>query len=189
MWGLALAVVLQQIGPAQPPSQTKDPQEFCFAYAAQAEHVNPSVLMDIAWHESHFWPWRVHRNNNGTTDYGIMQINSRNLPSLHLTLQSVMPTCANIRAGARLYHRAIQRYGNTWAAVGAYHSTTPALQQRYAQDIERSFQVIVQIDVDWRHLRHWIAAFPSWWRGRPLPPGAESQCRLRSDVMQAGSVP
>ena len=169
MVGLAF-LLLAQTSPVQPPIQAELPRGFCFAYAAQAEHVNPAVLMAIAWHESHFWPWRAHRNSDGSTDYGLMQINSKNLPSLHLNDQTVMATCANIQAGARLYHRAIRRYGNTWAAVGAYHSTTPPLQQRYAQDIERSFQVIIQIDADWRHLRHWIAAFPAWWLGRPLPP-------------------
>lgn len=151
MLGFVLLVLLQG-DPAKTLLQLEAPQGYCFAYAARIEHVNPSVLMAIAWQESHFWPWRVHRNSNGTTDYGIMQINSSNLPSLHLTARSVMPMCANIQAGARLYRRAIHQFGNTWAAVGAYHSTTPILQQRYAQGIQRDFQVITWIDATWRRV-------------------------------------
>ena len=161
MWGVALSVLLQA-DPAQTPLQIAQPQGFCFAEAARREHVNTDVLMAIAWHESHLWPWRVHRNSNGTTDYGLMQINSRNLPSLKLTPETVMPICANILAGARLYHRAVQRYGNTWAAVGAYHSTTPALQQRYAQEIASSFQIISWLDAQWSQLWHLGAGLQAW---------------------------
>lgn len=167
MWGLALAVLLQA-GPAQPPIQVEAPRGFCFAYAAQAEHVNATVLMAIAWHESHFLPWRVHRNSDGSTDDGLMQINSKNLPSLHLSDQTVMPICTNILAGARLYRRAVRRYGNTWAAVGAYHSTTPALQQRYAQDIQQTFRVMNPIHAWWDTLRDEFAALQRWWTRRPL---------------------
>jgi hypothetical protein len=29
----------------------------------------------------------------------------------------------------------MNKYGNTWQAVGAYHSETPALRDKYAQQI------------------------------------------------------
>ncbi len=128
----------------------------CFDFAAHREHVNPEVLMAIAWHESHFWPWRIHINTDGSTDYGLMQINSRNLQSLGLTARSVMPPCANILAGARLYRRAVQRYGNTWAAVGAYHSKTPVLQQRYAQDIAVIFAKIIWVESEVNALARFV---------------------------------
>jgi soluble lytic murein transglycosylase-like protein len=158
-----VALVLQASAVAQGAVQVTPPEGFCFAYAAQAEHVNATVLMAIAWHESHFLPWRVRRNADGSTDYGLMQINSKNLPSLHLSDQTVMPICTNILAGARLYSRAVRRYGNTWAAVGAYHSTTPALQQRYAQDIQQVFGVIKRIRAGWDSLCDEFAALQRLW--------------------------
>lgn len=132
VWGLSLALVTQA-GPVPLPIQNPDHLGYCFDYAAQTEQVNATVLMAIAWHESHFLPWRVHRNRDGSFDYGLMQINSTNLASLHLNKTTVMQVCNNIVAGARLYRRAVRRYGNTWAAVGAYHSITPALQQAWAK--------------------------------------------------------
>lgn len=122
---------------------------YCFAHAAHTYGVNQQVLLAIAWRESHLQPWKVHHNSDGSTDYGVMQINSRNLPFLGLTQRSALALCPNILAGARLYRRAIQRYGNTWAAVGAYHSTTPMLRQRYARDVQQSFALISRFDA-WR---------------------------------------
>ena len=153
MLGVALALLahtnLAQIRPAQ-----VDPAGgYCFAHAAHAYGVNPQVLLAIAWHESRLLPWKIHRNSDGSTDYGLMQINSRNLPSLGLTQQRAMAPCTNILAGARLYRRAIKRYGNTWTAVGAYHSTTPLLRQRYALDIQQNFAVISRISAWWFKLR------------------------------------
>lgn len=114
----------------------------CFAQAGQQYGVDPDVLIAIAWRESHFTAWKSHRNTDGTIDYGLMQINSRNLSALHLTPQSALAPCASILGAARLYSGEVRRYGNTWNAVGAYHSTTPALQQRYARDIWATYTVI-----------------------------------------------
>ena len=48
----------------------------CFDEAAAYQHVNPAVLRAIAWQESHGRADALHRNDNGSLDYGIMQINS-----------------------------------------------------------------------------------------------------------------
>ena len=37
--------------------------------------------------------------------------------------------------GAWLYAKKVRRHGNTWAAVGAYHSETPHLRDAYARKI------------------------------------------------------
>ncbi len=112
---------------------------YCFAAAARRYHVNREVLIAIAWKESHFLPWYRHVNSDGSTDYGLMQINSRNLASLHLDAHSVMAPCTNIMAGAELYSRQVRRFGNTWRAVGSYHSTTPTLRDAYSKDISKRY--------------------------------------------------
>ncbi len=143
----AVLLTLASAAAAQPPAATAAAaheaapaaSSYCFAAAARRYHVNREVLIAIAWKESHFLPWYRHVNSDGSTDYGLMQINSRNLASLHLDAQSVMAPCTNIMAGAELYSRQVKRFGNTWRAVGSYHSTTPPLRDAYSKDISKRY--------------------------------------------------
>lgn len=165
---IALALQLAQPDPFQPAA---DP--YCFAQAAQAYTVNADILRAIAWRESRFSTWKVHRNSDGTSDYGLMQINSRNLPLLHLDPVTAMDPCANVYGAARLLHRALAHYGNTWQAIGAYHSTTPPLQQRYAEDIRRSYAMVLGLRDAMYTLRTavWGAPFPGGWPPTPNASG------------------
>ena len=124
-------------------------RSYCFDAAARRYHVNREVLIAIAWKESHFLPWYRHVNSDDSVDYGLMQINSRNLAALHLDPHSVMAPCTNIMAGAALYSRQVRRFGNTWRAVGSYHSTTPPLRDAYSKDISRRYA--------------WIERLRGWW--------------------------
>ncbi|HEX8826534.1 MAG TPA: lytic transglycosylase domain-containing protein, partial [Xanthobacteraceae bacterium] len=51
----------------------------CFDEAAKYQKVNPLILRAIAWNESHNKPDAINKNANGSTDYGLMQINSIHL--------------------------------------------------------------------------------------------------------------
>ncbi len=137
----AAALALANAAQAMPHAAVTVPQGsgYCFDAAARRYHVNREVLIAIAWKESHFLPWYRHTNTDGSVDYGLMQINSRNLASLHLDAHSVMKPCTNIMAGAELYSRQVRRFGNTWRAVGSYHSTTPTLRDAYSKDISRRY--------------------------------------------------
>ena len=46
-----------------------------------------------------------------------------------------MKPCANVYIAAWHLRQQMNKYGNTWQAVGAYHSETPALRDQYAQQI------------------------------------------------------
>ena len=46
-----------------------------------------------------------------------------------------MSPCKTIYLAAWQLRKQVIKYGNTWAAVGAYHSATPALRDQYAQQI------------------------------------------------------
>ncbi|MDQ7980291.1 lytic transglycosylase domain-containing protein [Paraburkholderia sp. SARCC-3016] len=131
---LALALSLFAMKPA-----TARADSDCFSAAAAYQHVNPVVLRAIAWRESHGNANAIHRNANGSTDYGMMQINSIHLPTLSrygLSAVDLMNPCANIFVAAWHLHKMIVKYGNTWAAIGAYHSETPAERDRYARAIQ-----------------------------------------------------
>ncbi len=110
----------------------------CFDEAANYQKVNPLILRAIAWQESHNRPSAVHKNANGSTDYGVMQINSVHLPVLAqygISRRTLMQPCKNVYIAAWHLRRQMNKYGNTWTAVGAYHSETPALRDEYARQI------------------------------------------------------
>ncbi len=56
-----------------------------------------------------------------TVDIGLMQVNSRNLADLNLTVEQVLDPCVNLHAGgailARFYTAAAQRYGKGQLAL------------------------------------------------------------------------
>ncbi|NIJ93656.1 lysozyme-related protein Hpa2 [Xanthomonas campestris] len=110
----------------------------CFEEAAGYQHVNPWVLRAIAWQESRGRADAIHRNNNGTIDYGKMQINSihlRRLSSYGISRDALMQPCVSVYVAAWRLREMTNKYGNTWAAVGAYHSETPAERDKYAHAI------------------------------------------------------
>ena len=110
----------------------------CFDEAARYQKVNPLILRAIAWQESRNRPDAMHRNANGSIDYGVMQINSIHLPALSrygISTDTLMEPCKNVYIAAWHLRQKMNKYGNTWAAVGAYHSETPSLRDRYAQQI------------------------------------------------------
>jgi soluble lytic murein transglycosylase-like protein len=110
----------------------------CFDEAAQYQKVNPLILRAIAWQESHNRPEALHKNANGSTDYGLMQINSVHLPVLAqygISSSTLMEPCKNVYIAAWHLRQQMNKYGNTWQAVGAYHSETPTLRDQYARQI------------------------------------------------------
>jgi soluble lytic murein transglycosylase-like protein len=110
----------------------------CFDEAAQYQKVNSLILRAIAWQESHNRPDAINKNSNGSTDYGVMQINSVHLPKLAqygISRSTLMEPCKNVYIAAWHLRQKMNKYGNTWAAIGAYHSESPPLRDRYAQQI------------------------------------------------------
>ncbi|WP_371436237.1 lytic transglycosylase domain-containing protein [Polaromonas sp.] len=106
----------------------------CVNGAAQYHTVNPQVLAAILVHESFGKPGTVARNSNGSVDVGLAGTNSVHFPELART--GVMPAdlldeCVSAYVGAWNLSKKIFKYGNTWQAIGAYHSETPQHNARY----------------------------------------------------------
>jgi hypothetical protein len=57
--------------------------------------------------------------------------------------KDLMNPCVNIFVSAWLYAQRIREYGNTWDAVGAYHSKTEGLRQDYAAVSTAFWRVVV----------------------------------------------
>ncbi|CTP93439.1 putative transglycosylase HpaH [Xanthomonas translucens pv. poae] len=125
----------------------------CFEQAAAYQQVNARVLKAIAWQESRARPQTVHRNANGSIDYGQMQINSihlRRLSQYGVSVRELMDPCESTYVAAWHLRQMMNKYGNSWAAVGAYHSETPAERDRYA----RSVRQILESDQRFARFEH-----------------------------------
>jgi soluble lytic murein transglycosylase-like protein len=110
----------------------------CFDEAAKYQKVNPLILRAIAWQESHNKPDAINKNANGSTDYGLMQINSIHLNTLAqygISSGTLMDGCKSVYVAAWHLRQKMNKYGNSWQAVGAYHSETPALRDKYSAQI------------------------------------------------------
>lgn len=112
----------------------------CFNEAAAYFQVSPQVLHAIAKHESGLNPNAMNRNTNGTYDIGVMQINSLWLPELSkigIQYENLRDPCMNVFVGAWIYSKKVQKYGNSWNAIGAYHSETAQKRESYSWKIYR----------------------------------------------------
>ena len=125
-WSQSEAVPL----PSQEPRQPQD----CVTEAAAYHSVDPWTLRAILQVESRFNTNAVNRTANGTTDVGIAQINSmhfRELGKFGIAPADLLNGCVASYVAAWHLRKQIIAYGNTWYAIGAYHSTTPCFNQRY----------------------------------------------------------
>lgn len=106
----------------------------CFDDAAAFHHVNPWILRAIAARETGFNPGTVSRNTNGSVDIGEMGTNSVHLPELArygISQTDLLDSCKSVFVGAWRLAKMVKKYGNTWEAVGAYHSETSLYRDRY----------------------------------------------------------
>ncbi|WP_426395214.1 lytic transglycosylase domain-containing protein [Ralstonia sp. R-29] len=112
----------------------------CFERAGSYQGVNPTVLRAIVWFESKGNASAVHRNADGSVDIGQAQINSIHFSTLArygVPRHALTDACVNVFVAAWLLKQKMVRHGNTWRAIGAYHSETPAHRDAYARSIQR----------------------------------------------------
>lgn len=111
---------------------------FCFEEAGRAYGISPQLLRGIARVESGLDPGAVNRNTNGSTDLGLMQINSFWLRPLGTTARElVSDPCFNVMAGAWVLRDCLDRHGETWEAVGCYNATSRHKRAKYSWKIYR----------------------------------------------------
>lgn len=117
----------------------------CWEEAGQRYGVNPALLVAIARTESSMNPNAINRNRNGSYDLGLMQINSSWFPKLRqygITEQQLQQPCFSIHVGAWIMAQNMQRYGNSWDAVGAYNTSHPVRRIAYAKKVYHNLPMI-----------------------------------------------
>jgi soluble lytic murein transglycosylase-like protein len=112
----------------------------CFDDAARYHKVNPWILRAIAAQETGFKPNTIVRNSNNTFDIGMFGMNSVHLPELAqygVSQADLMDTCKAVFAAGWQLGKQVRKFGNSWTAVGAYHSLTPRYRDQYAARIRQ----------------------------------------------------
>lgn len=87
----------------------------------------------------------LNRNRDGSWDVGLMQINSRWLPTLArhgIKAEELWDPCVSIHIGAWILAGNFRQLGFNWEAVGAYNARRKDLRIRYAHAISRRVQNI-----------------------------------------------
>ena len=110
----------------------------CIDDAAARHQVNALVLRAIGWQESRLQPAALGRNANGSIDVGAFQINSVHLSELSrygIDRAALADGCVGADVAAWHYRRQIEKHGDNWQAVGAYHSGTSVRAAWYANQI------------------------------------------------------
>ena len=126
--------------PSNPPRRSPNtPIELpCVEEAAAFHRVNSMLLRAIIYHESRGNPAAIGRNANGSIDVGLGQMNSIHFPELArhgIAPGHLLDGCVNTYVAAWHLSKQVRAYGNTWIAVGNYHSKTPVFRDRYAGQI------------------------------------------------------
>ncbi len=118
---------------------------FCFAEASAKFGVPHRLLLAIAKVESGMNPSATAINKNGTTDYGLMQINSRTLLDLGFTPAQALEPCVNVQLGAKVLAENFRLAGHNWRAVGSYNtgpnSTRDDLRSNYIRKVYAALQI------------------------------------------------
>lgn len=127
-----ITVAQESRPPADPPFTTE--VERCIVPAAQYHKVNHFILRAILKVESGLNPGAVGKNDNGTVDVGIGQMNSmhfRELARHGIAPSQLKDACIGTYVAAWQLSKVMAQRGNTWAGVASYHSSTPYFNRRY----------------------------------------------------------
>lgn len=99
---------------------------FCFERAGRTYAIPSRLIEAIAYQESAFDSQAIHRNRNGSFDYGVMQINSWWFDTLGAERwQALADSCFNVRVGAWILRNCFKRHGYTWDGLACYRSGKP----------------------------------------------------------------
>jgi len=133
------------------------PMDSMFEEAAQFWGVPVTWTQAIADVESGSNPWSLNIEGKGykfaskekavatakhaeaegrSFDSGIMQVNNFWLKKYGIPLEAAFDPLANIYLGSWILKQEIARHGQTWEAVGAYHSPNEAKGRRYAEMVK-----------------------------------------------------
>lgn len=140
-----------------------------FSQVADEFKVPVELLQAIASHESRYSPWAVNiagrsyypgtkqaamdiidKAGAKSFDVGLMQVNSYWLNKFDLAPEKAIVPEENLRLGAWVLRYCLDRYGDNWKAVGAYHTGSPDNMPRraksYARRVLKKYRQLTGVD-------------------------------------------
>lgn len=99
-------------------------QENLFIKYGKKYSIQPELLWAIAKQESNFNPNVINKNNNGSIDVGLMQINSVHfiyLETLGISKEDLLRPEINIDVGAKILFDCFKKYGNNYKSLNCYN--------------------------------------------------------------------
>ncbi|HHC0467380.1 TPA: SPI-1 type III secretion system invasion protein IagB, partial [Salmonella enterica] len=115
--------------------------------------------------ESAMKPGAIGYNRDGSTDLGLMQINSFHMKRLKKMgiseKQLLQDPCISVIVGASILSDMMKIYGYSWEAVGAYNAgTSPKrsdIRKRYAKKIWENYRKLKGMSAEEKNKRLSIA--------------------------------
>jgi soluble lytic murein transglycosylase-like protein len=154
---LVVLVMVGSVANGQVWAETSTPMASMFEEAANAWNVPVEWTQAIAHVESGFFPWSLNIEGKGyrfdskekalekakeaeaeglSFDSGVMQVNNFWLKKYGIPLVAAFDPLANIYLGSWILQQEIYKHGQTWGAVGAYHSPNEARGRKYAEMVK-----------------------------------------------------
>jgi len=117
----------------------------CWEEAGHRYGVAPQLLVAIAKVESSLRPDAINNNHRKQTksyDIGLMQINSRWIPTLAkygITEKDLYEPCTNVHVGAWILASQFSRMGLSWDSVGAYNAACTQLRGKECEEARAKY--------------------------------------------------
>lgn len=126
---------------------SSSPHAMCWDEASAGYGIPSDILKAIARTESGFNTLARNINTDGSTDIGLMQINSSWLPVLKTYGISrhdlATDSCLNLKVGAWIVSNNVQKLGWNWDAIGAYNAGCKNLGKNECQSRRSAYALKV----------------------------------------------
>lgn len=139
----------------------------CWLQAEKMFNIESELLYAIAQQESAMKPGAIGHNRDGSTDLGLMQINSFHMKRLKKMgiseKQLLQDPCISVIVGASILSDMMKIYGYSWEAVGAYNAgTSPKrsdIRKRYAKKIWENYRKLKGMSAEEKNTTPWTQDF------------------------------
>jgi len=120
-----------------------------FGFYSSISDIIPDTLLlkSIVIVESGEYSKAINRNTNGTTDYGLGQINTIWVKGLELdTVKLINEPLYNLKWSAYILKHCLDKYGWTWEGLAHYHNSQAIYGLRYMLKVQEVYNKLLSND-------------------------------------------
>jgi len=117
-----------------------------FSVYASTSNIIPDTLLlkSIVIVESGENPKAIHKNRNGTTDYGLGQINTIWVKGLELdTAKLISEPEYNLKWSAYILRHCLDKYGWSWEGLAHYHNSKAIYGLKYMLQVKEVYNKLL----------------------------------------------